>query len=110
MNLEINSFQEAELLFNQGMTLKQIKEQLQMKGLSETELEQQLSIVRSLKYKKQRQLGFTCLAIGALLCLTSCLLTLFHGYSAVYVTFILYGMTMGGACLVLAGLALIFGI
>ncbi len=110
ISLKVNSSQEIEQLLRDGLNMIEIKQQLLAKGMNEAELEQQMQIMKALKYKKQRQIGFTCVALGALLCVASCLLTFFHGYSAIYAAFILYGMTMAGACVVLVGLAFIFGI
>lgn len=110
MNLEINPFQETEALFNQGLSTGQIKEHLLSKGLTETAIEEHLKVVKTLKIKRQSRLGFKLIALGAIMCLISCLLTFFHNYSAAYTTFSLYGITFIGASLVLIGLVLIFGI
>lgn len=109
MNLEIKSFQETEILFNQGLSIAQIKEHLLSKGLSETELEEHLKLIKSLKFRRQCSLGFKLIALGAITCLISCLLTFFHDYSATYTSFTLYGITFIGASLVLIGLVLVFG-
>jgi hypothetical protein len=109
MNLEINLFQETEILFNQGLSIAQIREHLLSKGLSETELQEHLKLIKSFKFKKQCRLGFKLIALGALMCIASCLLTFFHDYSTVYTTFTLYGITLCGVSLVLTGLVLVFG-
>lgn len=110
MSLEVNSFKSPEYWLSRRLSLSEIRSELEQMGLSDDDINQQLSMVKSLKYKKQRQIGFGLLTAGALCCVVSCLLTFFHGYSEVYVTFVLYGMTMVGACLLLAGLALVLGI
>lgn len=111
MEPEFNHFQEIKLLAHQGMTFDEIRNFLAEKGF---EMEHINALIDKLhlshKYKKQRKLGFNLLVAGALVCLTSCLLTFFHDYSAVYAAVSLYGLTFVGACLLLAGLALVLGI
>ena len=109
MSLEIKHFQETENLFNQGLGIAQIREHLLSKGLSEKELQEHLTAIKRLKIKKQCRLGFKLIALGAVMCLISCLLTFFHDYSAVYTSLTLYGITLIGASLVLIGLVLVFG-
>jgi hypothetical protein len=106
MGLDVNPHEEEQQVLHQKVNMIEINQP----KTSETELEQQQQQVKALKYKKQRQIGLTCITSGALICVLSCLFTFFHDYSAVYVAFSLYGMTMVGACIVLVGLAFVFGI
>ena len=102
--------QHAQNLYHQGIKIAQIDKELNKLGLDGEHLELHLKHVKYLRYKKQRSAGFKCIALGAMLCLAGCILTFFHDYSAIYSGLTLYGMTISGTCLVLAGLALILGI
>lgn len=102
--------QHAQNLYHQGLKIAQIEQELSKLGLDGEHLEVHLKHVKGLRYNKQRITGFKCIALGAMLCLAGCLLTFFHDYSVVYAGVTLYGMTISGTCLVLAGLALVLGI
>jgi hypothetical protein len=102
--------QHAQNLYHQGIKISQIEKELSKLGLDGEHIELHLKQVKDLRYNKQRLTGFKCIAFGAMLCLAGCLLTLFHDYSVAYAGLTLYGMTISGTCLVLAGLALILGI
>ncbi len=102
--------QHTQNLYHQGLKIAQIEQELSKLGLDGEHLELLLKYVKDLRHKKQRITGFKCIAFGAMLCLAGCLLTFFHDYSAIYAGLTLYGMTISGTCLVLAGLALVLGI
>lgn len=106
----MNPYEHAETLFNQGLTLEEVRQQLAASGYEGETLDEHLKHVRKLKTQKQVKLGFNLILLGALLCVTSCVATFFHSYSASYMTFSLYGMTFIGASLVLVGLAFVFGL
>lgn len=110
MNLAINNFKHSEELFHQGLSLSEIEVQLKQLNLSIDEFEAHMKHVKNLRYAKHRNLGFTLLALGALLCLSGCLLTFLHNYSSMYAAFSLYGLTILGTCFILTGIALILGI
>lgn len=110
MDLAINNFKYTEELFHQGLSVSQIEQELTQLGMSAEELEAHLKHVKNLRYAKHRNLGFTLLAVGAILCLSGCVLTFLHDYSSMYAAFTLYGLTIVGTCSVLGGLALILGI
>lgn len=111
METETNHFQEIKILAHQGMSFDEIRNLLAERGFEMDHINSMIDRLHiSFKYQKQRKLGFNLLVAGALVCLTSCLLTFFHDYSAVYAAVSLYGLTFLGACLLLAGLALVLGI
>lgn len=110
MELAINNFKHSEELFHQGLSVPEIERELQQHNLSVDELEAHMKHIKNLRYAKHRNLGFTLLALGALLCLSGCVLTFLHDYSSMYAAFSLYGLTILGTCSVLAGIALILGI
>ena len=109
MDLVINNFKYTEELFHQGLSVSQIEQELTQLGMSAEELEAHLKHVKNLRYTKHRNLGFTLLTVGAILCLSGCVLTFLHDYSSMYAAFTLYGLTILGTCNVLGGLFLIFG-
>lgn len=97
--------------FTQGLTEDQLKAELAKVGIDETSMNEWLRIWRNLKYERMRSRGFKCLALGAALCVSGCLFTFFHNdYSPVYAGFTLYGMTITGTMLILAGLAMVLGL
>jgi len=110
MNMEINKFQEIESKFQEGINADAMRTYLVQLGVNDDLLDEHMSYFKKLVYKKQQKLGFKLLQIGALLCLASCLLTFIHDYSAGYTIITLYGITVIGTCLLLAGLALVFGL
>ncbi|MBP9186305.1 MAG: hypothetical protein KBE91_02400 [Bacteroidia bacterium] len=95
--------------FENGLKLNQIKAELIKIGIDENLMEVHLKYARNLQYKKQQAIGTKLLLLGAFLCIAGCVLTFFHVYSPVYTGITLYGMTITGACFVLAGLGLILG-
>ncbi len=108
-NNEIDT-KEIEALFHQGMKLQSIEEHLIRNGFQGEVLDGLIRYVKELKFRKQRNIGFKCLTLGAILCLSSCLLTFFQSYSDVSTLFILYGLTSIGSCFLLLGLALVLGL
>jgi hypothetical protein len=110
MHSENSTSHTIQELFERGLSASQIKEHLVVQGSNPEQLEEQMNIVKYLKYQRQRKRGFICLIIGVLLCASSCMLTFMHGYSDAYMLFTLYGLTLFGACFLLAGLALVMGI
>lgn len=106
----MNSFEQTESLYNQGLTMDELRQQLAELGYEGERLDEHLKFVRKLKTKKQVKLGFNLILLGAFLCVASCVVTFLHSYSASYMTFSLYGMTVIGASLVLVGLAYVFGL
>lgn len=110
MELSINHFQTAEALHQQGLSMAEITNTLAQHGANEEHLAEVIKYLKDLRYRKQRKIGFKCLAAGTVFCLSGCLLTFAHDYSTVYASITLYGMTLSGACLVLSGLAFVLGI
>lgn len=110
METPLNNFKYTENLYQQGLKLDQIAQELVKLGVDDETLNVHIKYVKELTYNKQRITGFKCIAFGALLCVAGCILTFFHDYSALYSGLTLYGMTISGTCLVLAGLALVLGI
>lgn len=97
--------------FDQGLSEEQLKVELARIGIEETRMDEWLRNWRSLKYERIRSRGFKCLALGALLCVSGCLFTFFYNdYSPLYAGFTLYGMTIIGTILILAGLAMVLGL
>lgn len=111
MEIEGHHFQEIKALALQGVSLEDIRQMLLGKGFSNDHIEPLLErLQKAIKYKKQRGVGFNLLLAGTAVCIASCVLTFFHDYSAVYAAVTLYGLTLLGACLLLAGLAMVLGI
>lgn len=106
----MNPYEQTKTLFDRGLPTEELRQQLIELGYEGETLDEHLQFVRKLKTQKQVKLGFNLVLIGALLCVTSCVATFFHSYSASYMTFSLYGMTFIGASLVLVGLAFVFGL
>lgn len=106
----MNPFEQTETLYNQGLSMDELRQQLAELGYEGETLDEHLRFVRKLKTQKQVKFGFNLILIGAFLCVSSCVATFFHSYSASYMTFSLYGMTFIGASMVLVGLAYVFGL
>jgi hypothetical protein len=110
METPLSNFKYTENLYQQGLKLDQIVQELAKLGLDNETLDLHIKYIKDLRYNRQRITGFKCIAFGALFCVLGCVLTFFHDYTALYSGLTLYGMTISGTCLVLAGLALVLGI
>lgn len=105
----MNQLEQTELLYKQGLSMDELRHRLAELGYEGETLEEHIKLIKKLKTQKQVKLGFNLILMGAFLCISSCVVTFFHSYSASYLTFSLYGMTCIGASLVLIGLAYVFG-
>lgn len=105
----MNPFEQTKELYNQGLNIEELRQQLVELGYEGETLEEHLRFVKKLKTQKQVKFGFNLILVGPLLCVSSCIATFFHSYSASYMSFSLYGMTFIGASLVVVGLGYVFG-
>lgn len=111
MELNIDTIEKVKSSHEQGLGISEIKEIFEGNVIPENQVEEQVKIIRLIKYKRLRNIGFKCLGAGALFCLGGGLLTFLHDdYSTLYAAFTLYGMTITGALLILAGLAMVLGL
>jgi len=110
MEMNANMFSEVESRFNDGHSHDEIKSHFIQLGFNEESLEDVMKHYRLLRSRKQQRTGLNLLTVGALMCLASCILTFLHNYSDNYALFTLYGLTLVGACILLVGLALVFGL
>lgn len=84
-----------------------ILQELQQMKIDEEEAKKVLSIYKKTKTEKRQTYGFISVAVGAFLCMISCLFTLL-GILPEFRSLILYGLTSLGICIIVLGLYFIF--
>jgi hypothetical protein len=99
----------AIALLKDGIPFTDIEYQLIKDGNTEDQVKDILKDLQSFKNKKRLSAGFKTLLTGAAFLLSSCLLSLITDYSNSNFLFILYGLTIIGACILMGGFILIFG-
>jgi hypothetical protein len=93
--------------FGRGMTTQQMEAELVKEGIDERHVAEMLRELKKLYYAKRTSQGLVLILIGAIICLTSCIVTFFSSYSSMSLA--LYGLTSIGVVIVFAGLMKIFG-
>lgn len=107
-NAPQNFYDLAQQMLLNGHRKEQILDELQRKGAKQDVLEKITEHIIKHKSGKRLSNGFAALIIGALFLLSSFFLTLFASYTHFSTSFILYGLTTIGICVVMYGLYLIF--
>ena len=102
-------FFKARSMFDSGKSFPEIESILLKNGANEIQVREIIKKVTSYKNKKRLRVGFKIILLGAAFLLTSCMLTFVNDYSNSNFTFILYGLTSIGACIVMGGFILVFG-
>lgn len=90
---------------SEGLDWDRISMRLQEQGLSESEADEALQVVKKEIRVKNKNLGMILLGIGSFLCFFSMVYTFFFGHNY----FMLYGLTMIGVSIAFAGLVYIMG-
>lgn len=97
-------------LYNEGLKGQELIKRLKENGFDEQTIAACLTFAKKLHYAHLQKIGIKLLALGVFLCASSGLFTFIYSHSDTYATLILFGFTGVGACLILAGLAYIFGL
>ncbi len=84
-----------------------IKSELSNAGYDEAAIEQLIASFKKQKIAERQNIGFTCLAVGAVLGFVSCVLGLLNPFPELFPVFF-YGFTSLAACIIFAGLYFLF--
>jgi hypothetical protein len=93
--------------FAKGLSLKDIEAELVQSGIEPRHVPELMAEIKKLRNAKRTSRGLILILIGAVICLVSCIITLFSSYSDL--SLVLYGLTSVGIIIVFAGLMQIFG-
>lgn len=107
-NAQQNFYDLAQKMLMNGHHKDQIVDELQRKGAKQDVIEKITDHIVKHKSGKRLSNGFAAVIIGAVFLLSSFFLTLFATYTHFSTSFILYGLTTIGICIVMYGLYLIF--
>ena len=94
----------------EGKSFDEIHSMLNETGLSADDVDAVMQQVKDQRYEKQRKKGLPLIAIGAMLCVLGCIVTILTtdaGGAGFH--FALYGMTGVGATTIMGGLAIVLG-
>jgi len=100
--------QQIIALLENGTVRSEIESQLVQKGHEERFVSEIVRETIRLHDSRKRSLGLVLILGGALLCLVSCVVTIFASFSNTSFPMILYGLTTVGILVVFAGLMKIF--
>lgn len=95
-------------LKNDGYDLIYIKSELRRLGATDDTIKKMVEENLTHGSSKRMHKGLTCIGIGALLLISSFLLTITSGYTHLSTDIVLYGLTSLGISVVIAGMYLIF--
>jgi hypothetical protein len=97
-------------LYKEGFKGQELVKRLKENGFDEQTIEACLTYAKKLHYAHLQKIGVKFLGLGVFFCASSGLFTFIYNHSDTYANLILFGFTGIGACLILAGLAYIFGL
>ncbi|MFN4972247.1 MAG: hypothetical protein ACK4Y6_00270 [Bacteroidota bacterium] len=98
----------AQRLKNEGYDLIHIKSELRKSGANEDAIKKIVEELLVPGDSKRMRNGLTCIGIGALLLLSSFLLTITSGITHFSTDIVLYGLTTAGISVLLTGMYLLF--
>ncbi|MBN8676040.1 MAG: hypothetical protein J0L56_18040 [Chitinophagales bacterium] len=102
-------FPVAQSLRKQGLNYDEIALQLREKGAPENLMQDIIEKLKALRLIQKRNTGFTCCAIGVVLLIAGCLLTLVLFDTGASIKLAMYGLTTLGVIFTFKGLADIMG-
>ena len=95
-------------MLNDGYGREHIETSLLEKGHDEKFVKEIVQEARTLWYSKRRTRGLIYILIGAIICLSSCIITFTSTYSQGSFPYVLYGLTTLGILIVFMGLMMVF--
>ena len=98
----------AQDLIKSGNSFSDIEQLLAKENFEESKIKEIIKMMVTYKNKKRLKLGLKFALLGAVFLISSCMLSMVTEYSNPNFTFILYGLTSIGVCVLMCGYILVF--
>ena len=96
-------------LFAKGKSIDDIQNHLNQTNHAPEKIAEAILHVKNLRNEKERRVGFTLIAVGALLCITGFIIVVLTSSESITFNVALYGVTGIGATSIIGGLFTLLG-